>query len=133
MEVALLFKVCSGASVTQSACTDVVVPQMWAFVTIFVLMLYISGYQVGFGSVAWLLVSEVFPQRVRDSAMPTAATSNFTWNFLVTLAEPKLNSVLLPSGMFAAFMLLSLLALLIVTCFVPETKGKTREEIEARS
>ena len=124
MAVAFLFQECSDASVAHTACTDFVLPQGWAFVIIFALMLCVSGYQVGFGPVAW-------PQRVRDPAVSTAAISNFTWNFLMTSAEPTLESVLLPSGMFAAFMLLSALALLFVKNVVPETKGKTLEEIEA--
>ena len=131
MAVAFLFQECSDASVAHTACTDFVLPQGWAFVTIFALMLYVSGYQVGFSPVAWLLVSEVFPQRVRNPAVSSANISNFTWNFLVTSAEPTLESVLLPSGMFATFMLLSVLALLFVKYIVPETKGKTLEEIEA--
>lgn len=131
MAVAFLFQECSDASVALSECTDFVLPQGWAFVTIFALMLCVSGYQVGFGPVAWCLVSEVFPQRVRGPAVSTAAISNFAWNFLVTSAEPTLERALLPSGMFAAFMLLSVVALLFVKYIVPETKGKTLEEIEA--
>jgi len=117
--------------VAHSACTGFVLPQGWGFVTISALMLCVSGYQVVLGPVVWLLMSEVFPQRVRDPAVSTAAISNFTWNFLVTSAEPTLESVLLPSGMFAGFMLLSVLALLLVKYIVPETKGKALEEIEA--
>ena len=131
MAVAFLFQACSDASVTHSPCTDFVLPQGWAFVTIFAVMLYVSGYQVGFGPVAWLLVSEVFPQRVRNPALSTAAISKFTWNFLVTSAEPTLEGVLLPSWMFAAFMLLSVLAPLFLKYIVPKTKVRTLEEIEA--
>jgi len=88
----------------------------------------VSENQVDFGSVAWLLVSEVFPQRVRGLAEFTTAISDVAWNFVVTSAEPTLGCVPLPSGVFVAFMLL---ALLFVKYTVPQTKGETLEEMEA--
>mmetsp|Transcript_70018 Transcript_70018/g.211826 ORF Transcript_70018/g.211826 Transcript_70018/m.211826 type:complete len:115 (+) Transcript_70018:1236-1580(+) len=94
-------------------------------------MLYVSGYQVGFGPIAWLMISEVFPVSVRGAALSLAAVVNFGSNIAVTLTQEVLQDLLTPSGVFFTYLALSLVSLLFVKLIVPETKGKTLEEIEA--
>lgn len=94
------------------------------------LMLYVSGYQIGFGPIVWLLISEVFPLRVRGSALSVAALVNFGSNALVAALTPVLMEWLTPAGLFSVFLLMALVSLAFVYAVVPETRGKSLEQIE---
>jgi sugar porter (SP) family MFS transporter len=104
-------------------------PHGAAFTLLAALMVFVSGYQVGFGPIAWLMVSEVFPLHVRGSAISVAAIVNFGFNILVTLCQETLMASLQPQGLFLLYFFLALLSLVFVYFIVPETKGKTLEEI----
>jgi MFS family permease len=94
-------------------------------------MLYVSGYQVGFGPISWLLISEVFPLDVRGAAMSLAAIVNFAMNIVMTLTQTVLMEALTPAGVFFSYFVLAIVSLAFVWGIVPETKGKSLEEIEA--
>jgi MFS family permease len=51
---------------------------------------FIGGYQVSFGPIAWLLISEVFAMDVRDAAIAVAVQTNFFWNLVVSFGYPTL-------------------------------------------
>merc|ERR1712216_941758 len=76
--VAFIFQECStGQSIATCSQNDITLPGSWGIATVLALMLYVSGYQVGFGPIAWLLISEVFPLKVRGAALSLAAVINF--------------------------------------------------------
>ena len=50
--------------------------------------MYIGGYQVGFGPVSWLIISEVFPLEVRGQAVALAVQTNFFWNVVTSYFFP---------------------------------------------
>ena len=54
------------------------------------MFLFIGGYQVSFGPIAWLLISEVFALDVRDAAIAVAVQTNFFWNLVVSFGYPTL-------------------------------------------
>ena len=85
---------------------------------------------MSFGPIAWLLVGRIFPQRVRSAAVGTATLTNFFSNFLVSLYLPTLNENLGTAGTYYLFSVMSVVALSSIYLTVPETKGKTLEEIE---
>mmetsp|Transcript_93620 Transcript_93620/g.146137 ORF Transcript_93620/g.146137 Transcript_93620/m.146137 type:complete len:517 (-) Transcript_93620:361-1911(-) len=130
--VAFLFQQCNTPEVSLKDCaeSDKGLPQAWAGATIVALMLYVSGYQVGFGPIAWLLISEVFPLNVRGAALSVAAVVNFVSNISMTLTQQVLQDALTPAGVFFGYLALALVSILFVAGVVPETKGKTLEEIE---
>merc|ERR1719253_1498364 len=97
-------------------------PQGWAICTVVALMFYVSGYQVGFGPISWLMISEIFPLRVRGAALSTAAVVNFSFNILMNTTQASLLSALTPSGTYMAYLLMSLLSLWFVHAKVIETK-----------
>merc|ERR1719188_528249 len=117
-------------SLTECPTSSVQLPQAWAVATVVALMVYVSGYQVGFGPISWLIISEIFPLRVRGSALSIAAITNFGANIVVTFSTATLMTTFSPAGLFGVFLLLALASLLFVAVLVPETKGKTLEEIE---
>ena len=91
---------------------------------------YIAGYQIGFGPITWLMISEVFPQSVRGTAVALAVQANFALNALVQLLVPFLQETLGMSATFVVFGCLTAYSLWFVKDSVPETKGLTLEEIE---
>lgn len=104
-------------------------PIVW--VNVVALLLYVGCYQISFGPVSWLLVGEVFPLEVRGQAAALATFVNFGTNFLVSLVLPVLQSGLGLGNTYFLFSILGVAAVLSIFTTVPETKGKTLEEIEA--
>ena len=101
------------------------------------LMVYVCGYQIGFGPIAWLMISEVFPLRTRGTALSIAVTVNFGFNLLVTFTLPSIQQAFdgfAPgrgmSYLFALYAAFCVASIAFTHACVPETKGKTLEEIE---
>eukprot|EP00823_Brevimastigomonas_motovehiculus_P000314 TRINITY_DN10404_c0_g1_i1.p1 TRINITY_DN10404_c0_g1~~TRINITY_DN10404_c0_g1_i1.p1 ORF type:complete len:630 (-),score=97.86 TRINITY_DN10404_c0_g1_i1:61-1950(-) len=92
-------------------------------------LLFVSFFEIGLGPIAWLISAEIFPSRERAMAMAAACGFNWICNFIVGLGFPFMNSELgnLCFVPFGAFLMLSLI---FVAYYVPETKGKTLEEIQ---
>merc|ERR1719356_2197698 len=130
---AFLFRECTIEGVDLQHCeqSNIGLPRAWALTTVGGLMLYVTGYQVGFGPIAWLMISEVFPLKVRGAALSLAAIVNFSSNITMTLTQEVLQAALTPAGVFFGYLVLSIVSLLFVKVKVPETKGKSLEEIEA--
>ena len=59
---------------------ELTLPGAWPPLMVLALVLYVCGCQVGFGPIAWLIISEVFPLRSRTRALSLAATANFSFN-----------------------------------------------------
>jgi hypothetical protein len=121
----------TGALVKDCQLADVTLPSSWSGIVVAALMLYVSGYQIGFGPIVWVLISEIFPLRVRGPAMSIAVLMNFVANLLMTFTLEGLLEVLTPPGVFFMYAVLTLVAFVFVRFACPETKGKTLEEIEA--
>lgn len=96
------------------------------------LLLYVGSYQVSFGPISWLMVSEIFPLRTRGRGISLAVLTNFGSNALITFAFSPLKELLGPDNVFLLFGAIALLSLLFVLFYVPETKGLSLEEIEAK-
>ena len=94
--------------------------------------LYIVSFSMSLGPVGLLLVAEVFPLRYRGSAMSIAILSNFVFNFIVTGLFPISIHKIGGCATFLIFALLCVISLLFVKYVVPETKGVSLEEIEAK-
>jgi len=104
-------------------------PAAWAAVA--ALLSYVAAYQVSFGPISWLIVGEALPLAIRGRAAALATLTNFASNFAVSLALPSLQAALGPAGTYAAFSALAALSTAAIFAAVPETKGKSLEEIEA--
>ncbi|KAA9395856.1 sugar porter family MFS transporter [Haloarcula sp. CBA1130] len=94
------------------------------------LMLFVSFFAIGLGPVFWLLISEIYPLSVRGSAMGVVTVANWGANLLVSLTFPILTDGVGTSATFWLFGLCSLVGLVFVYRYVPETKGRTLEAIE---
>ncbi|CAL4928129.1 unnamed protein product [Urochloa decumbens] len=102
------------------------------FVAVGALLLYVGAYQVSFGPISWLMVSEIFPLRTRGRGISLAVLTNFGSNALVTFAFSPLQEFLGPANIFFLFGAIAVLSLVFVILNVPETKGLSLEEIESK-
>jgi MFS family permease len=95
------------------------------------LMVYVGSFAVGLGPVFWLVLSEIYPLRVRGRAMSVGTVANWGANVAVALSFLTLTQVLGKPATFWLYALISVGAWLFAFFLVPETKGRTLEEIEA--
>lgn len=95
------------------------------------LMVYIGFFAIGLGPVFWLLIAEIYPLKLRAVAMSVATVANWAANFLVALTFLTLAGALGKAGIFWLYAVMGVLTWVFVWRLVPETKGKTLEEVEA--
>ncbi|XP_036892582.1 solute carrier family 2, facilitated glucose transporter member 8 isoform X1 [Sturnira hondurensis] len=93
--------------------------------------LFIAGFAVGWGPIPWLLMSEIFPLHVKGVATGVCVLTNWLMAFLVTKEFSSLMEVLRPYGAFWLASAFCILSVLFTLSCVPETKGKTLEQITA--
>ena len=94
------------------------------------MMAYVASFAISLGPIFWLLISEIYPLKIRNSAEGIAATFNWGSNLLITLTFLTLVEQLGPSWTFWLYGLSGVAAWIFSYSFVPETKGRTLEEIE---
>ncbi|MHB8483419.1 MAG: sugar porter family MFS transporter [Nitrospiria bacterium] len=94
------------------------------------LMFYVGSFAVGLGPVFWLLISEIYPLRIRGLAMSLASVANWGMNLLVALTFLTLTQIIGRSFTFWLYGLLSIGAWVFAYRLVPETRGRSLEEIE---
>ncbi|KAL8089653.1 D-xylose-proton symporter-like 3, chloroplastic [Apium graveolens] len=101
-------------------------------VAVIALLLYVGCYQISFGPISWLMVSEIFPLRTRGKGISLAVLTNFGSNAIVTFAFSPLKELLGAENLFIVFAVIALISLAFVVIYVPETKGLSLEEIETK-
>lgn len=94
------------------------------------LLIYTGSFAIGLGPVFWLLIAEIYPLRVRGAAMSVATIANWLANFVVTISFLTLISAISTLGVFMLFGFLTLVALVYFARKVPETKGRSLQQIE---
>ncbi|XP_042557458.1 solute carrier family 2, facilitated glucose transporter member 3 [Dipodomys spectabilis] len=118
--------VCSGLMTVSLLMKDNF--EAMSFICIAAILIYVAFFEIGPGPIPWFIVAELFSQGPRPAAMAVAGCSNWTSNFLVGLLFPSAASLMGPYVfiVFAVFLVL----FLIFTFFkVPETRGRTFEDI----
>jgi len=104
-------------------------------------LIFIASFAMSMGPVVWVILSEIFPNRVRSIAMSIAVAAQWLANYFVTQTFPMIvgsdaNKLQLDGGtwnnslpyfIFSAFIFI---LIIFVWKFIPETKGKTLEEME---
>ncbi len=94
------------------------------------LMVYIAFFAIGLGPIFWLLIAEIYPLKLRAAGMSVATVANWGANFLVAYTFLTMAAVLGKAGIFWFYGLMGILTWFFVKRLVPETKGKTLEEVE---
>jgi SP family galactose:H+ symporter-like MFS transporter len=101
-----------------------------ARVAVVTLMAYVASFAISLGPIFWLLISEIYPLKIRGLAEGTAAASNWAANLLVSLTFLTLVQALGPARTFWLYALFGVAAWIFSYYLVPETKGRTLEQIE---
>ncbi|HVA27972.1 MAG TPA: sugar porter family MFS transporter [Candidatus Baltobacteraceae bacterium] len=101
------------------------------WVAVVSLMIYVGSFAVGLGPVFWLILSEIYPLRIRGRAMSVGTAANWAANLIVALSFLTLTQVLGKSSTFWLYAVVSVGAWVFAFFLVPETKGRTLEQIEA--
>src|SRR5713101_3967997 len=94
------------------------------------ILLYVAFFALGMGPGPWLIISEIFPTKVRGRAASIATSSLWTGTLVVTFTFLSLVNVLNLWGTFAIYGALSFVCCFYIWRVVPETKGRTLEEIQ---
>ena len=95
------------------------------------LVIYVACFAFGLGPIFWLMISEIYPLKVRGAAMSVATVANWVLNLVVAVTFLTLVDVLGRPGTFWLYGVIAVAAWVFFYLFVPETKGKTLEQIEA--
>jgi len=98
---------------------------------------YVACFAMSWGPVTWVLLSEIFPNRIRSKVMAIAVAAQWISNWLVSLTFPMMDDSSFLIGLFNhgftywVYGLMGILAAIFVWKFVPETKGKTLEQMDS--
>lgn len=99
-------------------------------VLIFILV-YVAAFAVSLGPVVWVLISEIFPNHIRAKATAIASMALWIGNYIVSQSFPPMLASAGPAITFWIFGILSLITFVFTWRVVPETKGKSLEDIES--
>ena len=95
------------------------------------LLVFIASFAIGLGPVFWLMISEIFPMGVRSVAMAACTITNWGANFVVAQTFLSLGNLITRQGVFYLYTVLALLSLVFFIRRVPETRGRSLEEVQA--
>ena len=93
------------------------------------IMIFVGGHAIGNGAVCWVIISEIFPNKVRGAAMSIATTAIWIFAYLANQFFPVLQNRFGSGGTFFIFAAMAVLNFVFVLTWVPETKGYSLEEI----
>ncbi|KAM3610385.1 uncharacterized protein V6R79_003169 [Siganus canaliculatus] len=92
---------------------------------------FIAGFALGWGPIPWLIMSEIFPVKVRGVASAICVLTNWSMAFIVTKTFQDMMILLTSAGTFWLFASVTTVSVIFTLALIPETKGKTLEQIEA--
>lgn len=106
-------------------------------ISLFGMLLFIASFALSMGPVTWVILSEMFPNKIRSQALSIAVAAQWLFNALVANTFPLINGSSVNERSFNGalpyfiFAILCLVTVLFVTRLIPETKGKSLEEMES--
>jgi MFS family permease len=90
----------------------------------------IAAYSMSLAPVTWVVISEIFPNRIRGAAMSVAVSALWIACFILTYAFPILNAKLGAAGTFWVYAVICVAGFFYIFAKLPESKGKSLEQIE---
>ena len=100
------------------------------WVIVLLVLLNVMFYSITLAPLLWVVLSEIFPNRIRGAAMSIAALAHWVGNFSLTFTFPSIKENLGWANNFWLYGLICAAGFLVIYLILPETKGKTLEEIE---
>jgi len=97
--------------------------------TLVFIIIYTASFMMSWGPITWVLISEIFPNKIRGRAVAVAVVAQWAANYFISSTYPAMMEF---SGAvtYGFYGLMSILSFVFVWKMVPETKGKTLEELE---
>jgi MFS transporter, SP family, major inositol transporter len=123
----------SGVAASQAAlalCFALPESTLRSYLVLAFMVSFVGFVQCFIGIGVWLLLSEIFPMAIRGFAMGIAVFVLWTVNATISLVFPQLVQAAGATATFGIFVLINLLSIFFVARFVPETRGRTLEELE---
>jgi sugar porter (SP) family MFS transporter len=111
-------------------CFEFARPKQNGIGVLIALLAYVSSFAASFAPVMWVIISEIYPNRIKGVAMSFSTAVSWLCVFLAVYFAPVIQGTLGLSYLFGIFGVFSVLAFVFVKIWIPETKGKTLEEIE---
>ena len=100
------------------------------FMVLVLTLCAIGCYGMSLAPITWVLISEIFPNRIRGAAISVAVSALWIACFILTFTFPTLNKTIGPANAFWVFAAICIAGFLFILFCVPETKSKTLEQIE---
>lgn len=102
-----------------------------SFLALIALAVFLFGFGLGMGPIPWLILAELFPVDALGKAAAIATAINWSSSFIITLVFKPLQDFLGEWKLFLIFALICVSAVIFVAMLVPETKGKSVEQVLA--
>ena len=94
------------------------------------IMGFVAPFGFSLGAVMWVLFSEIFPNRIRDICMAFMGVVNSGVSWLIQFIFPWEMATLGSAGTFMVFAVFAVICLILLTWLMPETRGRSLEELE---
>ena len=110
---------------------DITLPDDWGVVALIGANLFVVAFAATWGPVMWVMLGEMFPNRIRGVALGVCTGVNWLANFTISLLFPELNSVLGLAWIYGFFAFCAFISWFYVHYKVPETKGMELEDMDS--
>ncbi|OEK08796.1 D-xylose transporter XylE [Flavivirga aquatica] len=97
--------------------------------TLIFIIIYTASFMMSWGPICWVLISEIYPNKIRSQAIAIAVAAQWAANFFISSTYPPMMEFS-SGGTYLFYGIMSIISALFVWKMVPETKGKTLEEME---
>ncbi len=97
--------------------------------TLVFIIIYTASFMMSWGPICWVLIAEIYPNKIRSQAIAIAVAAQWAANFFISSTYPPMME-LSSGGTYLFYGIMSIISALFVWKMVPETKGKTLEEME---
>ncbi len=114
---------------TTDASGNVTIPAPYNFIALAAANLYVFAFGVTWGPVVWVLLGEMFSNKIRGAALAVAVTAQWLANWLVTVTFPSLLNIGGPSAAYAVYAIFAAISIYFVRRYIFETKGRTLEQM----
>jgi sugar phosphate permease len=119
-----------GLSFLLPTIINMLLPNASPMMIVVFLSIYVAAYSFTWAPLTWVLVGEVFPLAIRGRASGAASSANWVGSFAVGLLFPIMTAHMPQDAVFAIFGVICLAGVWFILKCVPETKGRSLEEIE---
>jgi SP family sugar:H+ symporter-like MFS transporter len=128
MFVSLLMVAISFSQATVDSSGNPHLPGSWGVVALIFANLFVVSFGATWGPLMWVLLGEMFPNKIRATALGIGSAANWVANFIVTITFPALSAFNL-TVTYSIYALFALVSFFFVLWKIPETKGRSLEEM----